>query len=651
MAVQPALQLSIIIVNYNVRYFLEQALWAVQLAAKGISHEICLVDNDSKDDSLSMVRERFPNVKIIANTHNPGFSIANNQAIRQAQGAHILLLNPDTVVREDTFHKCLAFMEQHPTAGALGVRMLDGAGQFLPESKRGFPTPFVAFCKTFGLSKLFPKSSLFNRYHLGFLSEKENHPVEVLAGAFMWMRKDVLDKVGLLDESFFMYGEDIDLSYRIVQAGYQNYYLAETEIIHYKGESTKKGSLNYVRVFYQAMIIFAKKHFQGEQARLFVFFLQLAIYLRAFLTLFSNLAKRAFLPFLDILVLFGGLYLLKDFWGIYHFDTPNYYGRSFLLFNAPLYTVIWLITLYFNGAYDKAANARRIVSGVLIGTLIIAAIYGFLDLEYRTSRMLILLGTFWNLIFLNTYRGFGSLLGWSDFSFRETKAKRLIIVGSETSAALVQDLLGKVRVQRNLLGIVSPQPSKNEQVLGTIEDLALTVRRFRANELIYCLADVLPSQVMQTMQDLGPQLSYRTWAPGSSSIIGSSSKNASGDLYTQDVAYQINKPLQLRSKRVLDIALALLFIVVLPIHFLYLKRPGRLLVNVGLVLFGQKTWVAYLSPTNNLPRLRPGVIGHQLNQAEIPIKTQHQLDFFYAKDYHWLLDLRVIGRAYFKRTI
>ncbi|GAB5554737.1 MAG: glycosyltransferase [Saprospiraceae bacterium] len=651
MAAQPALQLSIIIVNYNVRYFLEQALWAVQLAAKDIQHEIWLVDNDSKDDSLTMVRERFPAVKIIANKDNPGFSIANNQAIRQAQGEHILLLNPDTIVREDTFHKCLAFMEHHPNAGALGVRMLDGSGQFLPESKRGFPTPFVAFCKTFGLSKLFPKSEMFNRYHLGFLSEKENHVVEVLAGAFMWMRKEVLDEVGLLDESFFMYGEDIDLSYRIVQAGYQNYYLAETEIIHYKGESTKKGSLNYVRVFYQAMIIFAKKHFQGEQARLFVFFLQMAIYLRAFLTLFSNLAKRAFLPILDLVVLFGGLYLLKDFWGVYHFDTPNYYGRSFLLFNAPLYTVIWLITLYFNGAYDKGANARRIVSGILIGTVIIAAIYGFLDMEYRTSRMLILLGTFWNLIFLNTYRGLLSLLGWSDFSFRETQNKRLIIVGSEESAGQVQDLLGKVRVQRNLLGMVTPRPSKEEQALGTVKDLAINVRRFRANELIYCLADIPPSKVMESMQGLGPKLSYRTWAPGSSSIIGSSSKNASGDLYTQDVAYQINKPLQRRSKRVLDIGLALFSIVLFPIHFLWLKHAGRFLINAGLVLIGQKTWVAYLSETNELPKLRKGVIPHQLSPNSIPLKTQHQLDFFYAKDYHWLLDLRVLGRAYFGRAI
>lgn len=651
MANQPALQLSVVIVNYNVRYFLEQALWAVQLAAEGIRHEVWVVDNNSQDDSLAMVRERFPAVKIIANSDNPGFSVANNQAIRQARGEHILLLNPDTVVREDTFHQCLAFMVQHPNAGALGVRMLDGAGQFLPESKRGFPTPFVAFCKTFGLSKLFPKSPTFNRYHLGFLPEKENHPVEVLAGAFMWMRKSVLEEVGLLDENFFMYGEDIDLSYRIVQAGYQNYYLADTEIIHYKGESTKKGSLNYVRVFYQAMIIFAKKHFQGEQARLFVFFLQLAIYFRAFLTLLSNLAKRAFLPVLDLLLIYGGLYLLKDFWGVYHFDTPNYFGRNFLLYNAPLYTLIWLITLYFNGAYDKGANARRLVSGILIGTFIIAAVYGFLDLEYRSSRMLILLGTFWNLIFLNTYRGLLSTLGWSDFSFKESQDKRLIIVGSQASARQVQSLMGKVRVQRNLLGIVTPQPADQDQVLAATKDLEITVQRFRANELIFCLGDISASEVMQTMQALGPKLSYRTWAPRSKSIIGSSSKNASGDLYTQDVAFQLSKPLQRRSKRVLDFLLALLFLLLFPIHLLWLKRPLKFLSNSVSVLLGQKTWVAYLARAQGLPQLRSGVVSHQINPQSIPSKTQGQLDFFYAKDYHWSLDLQVILQAYFQREL
>ncbi|MEZ4985741.1 MAG: glycosyltransferase family 2 protein [Saprospiraceae bacterium] len=239
------MKLSIVIVNYNVRYFLEQALLSVRKAIRAIDAEVFVVDNNSVDDSVAVVREKFPEVKLIANADNPGFSIANNQAIRQSKGQYVLLLNPDTVVEEDTFEKCIAFMDAHPEAGAVGVRMIDGAGKFLPESKRGFPSPWVAFAKSFGLSALFPTSRLFNHYHLGYLNEMETHEIEVLAGAFMFMRRAALDKAGLLDEAFFMYGEDIDLSYRIVLAGYKNYYLPETSIIHYKGESTKKGSLNY----------------------------------------------------------------------------------------------------------------------------------------------------------------------------------------------------------------------------------------------------------------------------------------------------------------------------------------------------------------------------------------------------------------------
>ncbi|MEM6769214.1 MAG: glycosyltransferase, partial [Bacteroidota bacterium] len=182
------MDLSVIIVNYNVQYFLEQALLSVERAQQGLDVEVWVVDNNSVDDSVQMVRDRFPWVKLIANPNNPGFSVANNQAIRQATGKHVLLLNPDTVVEEFTFQRCLDFMEQHPDCGGLGVRMIDGRGQFLPESKRGLPTPWVAFTKAFGLARLFPRSRRFGHYHLGYLAEHETHPVEVLAGAFMWMR-------------------------------------------------------------------------------------------------------------------------------------------------------------------------------------------------------------------------------------------------------------------------------------------------------------------------------------------------------------------------------------------------------------------------------------------------------------------------------
>jgi O-antigen biosynthesis protein len=193
-------------------------------------------------------------------------------------------------------------MDEHPNAGGLGVKMIDGKGNFLPESKRGLPTPWVAFYKMFGLSKLFPKSKKFGKYHLSYSDENETHEVEVLAGAFMLMRKETLDKVGLLDETFFMYGEDIDLSYRITQGGYKNYYFPETTIIHYKGESTKKGSLNYVKVFYKAMIIFAQKHFSGGKANAFSLLLNLAIWFRALLSILKRIIDRFFLPFLDAIL-------------------------------------------------------------------------------------------------------------------------------------------------------------------------------------------------------------------------------------------------------------------------------------------------------------------------------------------------------------
>ena len=277
------MKLSIVIVNYNVKYFLEQCLHSVQNACNGLESEVFVVDNDSVDGSVKMVRDKFPDVFLIENKENKGFSAANNQAIRKSKGEYVLLLNPDTIVEDDTLRKVVDFMDEHPDAGGLGVKMLDGKGKFLPESKRGLPYPSVAFFKVFGLSSLFPKSRMFSTYHLGYLDKDKTHVVDVLAGAFMLLRKSVLNQIGLLDEDFFMYGEDIDLSYRITQAGYKNYYFPGTRIIHYKGESTKKGSLNYVFVFYNAMIVFANKHFSKENARAFSMMINFAIYFRAFI--------------------------------------------------------------------------------------------------------------------------------------------------------------------------------------------------------------------------------------------------------------------------------------------------------------------------------------------------------------------------------
>ena len=253
-------KLSIVIVNYNVKYILEQCLIAVYAAIKGLDTEIIVVDNHSTDDSVQYLRPVFPEVVFIENNENTGFAKANNQAIRLCKGEYILLLNPDTVIGEDCLHNICRFMDEHPEAGAAGVKMLNAYGAFLPESKRSFPTPWVSFCKLFGLSNLFSQSKRFAAYSLPYLDPDKQHRVDILAGAFLFLRHEALKKAGLLDESFFMYGEDIDLSYRIVLSGYQNYYLPEC-ILHYKGESTKKGDKKYLHAFYNAMLIFYGKYY------------------------------------------------------------------------------------------------------------------------------------------------------------------------------------------------------------------------------------------------------------------------------------------------------------------------------------------------------------------------------------------------------
>jgi GT2 family glycosyltransferase len=284
------MKLSIIIVNYNVKYFLEQCLDSVLRAVKDIESELFVVDNHSSDQSLEYLAPKFPSVIFLENKENTGFSRANNQAIRQARGEYILLLNPDTVVGESTLKNVCRFMDETPRAGAVGVKMLDGFGEFLPESKRGFPSPWNSFCKMLKLSKLFPKSKLFGGYHVRYLNENECHEVDVLAGAFMMLRKEALDKSGLLDERFFMYGEDIDLSYRIKHSGYANYYFPEP-IIHYKGESTKK-DIKYVKHFYEAMLIFFDKYYP-ESNRGFKYLIRMAIVVAGFVSALQKWLNRS----------------------------------------------------------------------------------------------------------------------------------------------------------------------------------------------------------------------------------------------------------------------------------------------------------------------------------------------------------------------
>jgi N-acetylglucosaminyl-diphospho-decaprenol L-rhamnosyltransferase len=283
--------LSVIIVNYRVRYFLELCLHSVGKALSGLDAEVIVIDNHSADGSIEFLRPLFPGVRFIVNTENTGFAHANNQALEHAKGEHILFLNPDTILPEDFVPQCLSFLRSTPRVGGLGLRMIDGSGRFLKESRRGFPSPWVAFCKLSGLTALFPRSRAFSTYYLGFLPETGTHPAPVLSGACLWVSRAVLDEVGSFDSSFFMYAEDIDLSYRLEQAGYVNYYFADSTIIHFKGESTRK-DIGYTRQFYKAMSQFRRKHFTRGLPFIGKAGLEAAIRLRAAL----GAATRLFSP-------------------------------------------------------------------------------------------------------------------------------------------------------------------------------------------------------------------------------------------------------------------------------------------------------------------------------------------------------------------
>lgn len=276
-----AQKISVVIVSYNVCQLLDECLQSVERALEGVEGDIFVVDNDSSDGTVDTLRPKHPQVHFIANKQNVGFARANNQAIRQSEAEYVLLLNPDTVVYEPTIKGCLDFMDRHPEAGGAGVRMLTREGQPAPESRRAIPTPWVSMLKMLGFTR---------RYYMSHLPWDRPSQIEVVSGAYCLLRRKALDQVGLLDEDFFMYGEDIDLSYRLLKGGWQNWFLP-FDIVHYKGESTEKTSFRYVHVFYQAMLIFFRKHY-GHLSFLFTLPIKMAIYFRAFVALMQMMAQR-----------------------------------------------------------------------------------------------------------------------------------------------------------------------------------------------------------------------------------------------------------------------------------------------------------------------------------------------------------------------
>jgi GT2 family glycosyltransferase len=604
--------LSIVIVNYNVKEFLTQCLESIYRSKTEYTFEVIVVDNASADSGESRILKAFPEVRWIANTENIGFGRANNQGFEAAKGTYTLILNPDTVVQEDTLEVCIDYLMSHPEVGGLGIKGIDGTGQFLPESKRGLPTPMTALWKITGLSRIFTKSSFFARYHMGHLDPDGNHKVDILVGCFMMVPTALLREVGGFDPRYFMYGEDIDLSYELLKTGHENHYISDSQIIHYKGESTKRGSLNYVKMFYQAMIIFARKQFSGSSALAYTLLIYVGIYLRAGLALLARLAKSAATPIIDILLLAFTLDQLKTYWEHNHrFINGGSYPDTYTYYVQGSYILFWLLALALSGVYTKNTRPAVIARSMTIATLVIGFFYGLLPEGLRFSRALLLLGGLAGITMLILWRSIIGLLTGKHLFTLPVQRPRMLYLGSDAGRESLQKLL----TENGIVPAFFLQDMASDNGAVDLEKLEAKIQLYNINECVVESTARPASVLMQIMSVLGTQTNVKSLVTSGPYIVGSNSSLNQGETYglgqfnVADANYR-------RQKRLLDITLTLLLILTLPLSLTLAAIAGRAkgyinwLTYSGKIIAGKATLVGYTTEAaakNHLPILPPPI--------------------------------------------
>lgn len=626
---------SIIIVSYNVKLFLEQAINSV-LSSTEIKLDVIIIDNNSADGSVDMVKNRFPEVKLIENDSNVGFAKACNQGLANADSKYVLFLNPDTVIEKDTISNCFVFAEQHDDVGAIGVQMLDGAGQYLEESKRAFPTPLRALFKTSGLSNLFPNSKFFSGYNLGHISKDDQVDVEVLCGAFMFIRKKLLDEIGGFDESYFMYGEDIDLSYRIINAGHRICYLGHNKIIHYKGQSTNRDGNSYINNFYGAMNIFAGKHL-AEASVMLKLFLGLGIFFRKFIQRIGSALSQLIWLVLDGVGFALGFWLIKDWWAKFRFEDASYYDSSPILMNITMYVVVWLLILYLLRAYRPMGRYKVYFMAVLIGLSIILITYGLLPESSRTSRAIILIGSIWVLLS-------GLLIRWAYNNLVDSKVerKRIGVIGKDAESNRASKI---ILSDPNLSGLVDVQTLG---LVTSVPELKGYIKFYNLNELVFCLADVDLKIVLGLMNKVGKSIQYKIIGDSSLNIIGSSGSNVHGESYGLNLSYRIEDENNRYYKRMFDLLFSVLMIVLSPILLLFKNfRKNISLASLIAVLRNKKTLIGYIDNerTEGLPKLLPAAIS--ISSIPLDDDSMNQTNTSYAIHYSPWKDVSILLNTIF----
>ena len=658
----PTVDVSVVIVTYNVREFLEQALDSVRRASRRLSVETFVVDNDSADGSAEMVQARHPDVRLIANEDNPGFAVANNQALREASGRFLLVLNPDTILQEDTLEEMVAFMEAHPETGAVGCRILNPDGTFAPESRRAFPTPSTAFYRVSGLSRLFPRSPRFGRYNMTFLPRDEVCEVDALSGSCMMVRREAIwgtpegDRrgAGLFDESFFMYGEDLDWCYRIQQAGWTIHYTPTTQIVHYKGESTKKGDLRYVVLFYGAMLRFVEKHVSGQGRRLpgrlaaaaLRAGLHTGIFVRASMAALAQTLRAFSRPALDLGVMWAALAVAALAWSLprgFAFDATTY------LLALPFCAASAVAGVGVAGGY-RTPRRRTVLAGLATGFLGVATA-SYLLPTLAFSRGAVLTGFALGAAALLVVR-----------TLRRRRAggpSRTLVVGSGGEARRLRELSAG-RLAMEVVGFVGDGHGEADGPprLGPARQLR-DVARLREVDAVVFAADTLTNTAildgMRSVSDL--DVHPKIFAARRGRLIGKASVE---DLTSPTVAADrtVAPPRSEASRRLLDLAVGLLGVAIGPIvAWRARRRPtpqrlhvARLAAQMPDLIAGRRTLVGYAPDGIRPPDawgLRPGVVSilDLVDEPPASILDAHRAYWRYVQNGSAALDLEIFYRA------
>lgn len=650
--------ISIIIVNYNVKELLEQCILSIFAASKNLKVEVIVVDNNSFDGSVDFLKEKFPSshcVKIISLDRNLGFAKANNVGAKAASGEYLLILNPDTILQEDTIEKTLAFYKKDPSVGAVTCKLILPSGKLDLACRRSFPTPSVALYRILGLSRLFPKSKIFGKYNLTYLNENIACEVDAIAGAFMLIKKENYDKIGGFDEDYFMYGEDLDLCFRIKKFGYKIYYNPETSIVHYKGESTKKSSLSYVNNFYGAMQIFVRKNLHTN-FWLLDFIIKISILYRASVSYFKRIMLNFYPVIIDLVFIVAGMLIAI----VQRFE---YFPLEAYIPVIIIYSIVWIIVLALSGSYMRSDKYSiiKLLTGILVGFFINSSVTYFFN-EFAFSRVVVIRTTFNAFLLLAAWRLAANIYQYSrKKSFFKT-VKTLIIGKNDETEEFISKLRRRVDSDYDVVGYISTDGNEPDKFIGNLNNINDVIVSYKINNIVFAKSELTNQLILDLMWKLKRfNLSYNILSSDSEILLGKSALDKIDDIYLMQIEYNINKKFNIFVKRIFDIIIGIVVLFTLyPFVFLSNKiakfdeKKNRFTKKILLVpkvlsgkfsFVGRATWDVTATGKQFLGK--NGLTGLvQINfYKDLTSDEIEFYNYYYAKNQSLALDIEIILRT------